>query len=145
MTVLAWSPLRNGQLTGKYLPENANSAESKEGRMNSEMMKASDVGRIDARGHSRGGRDRKRDGCFRGAGRACVAAASGGAGHPDRRRTQAQTIVRQPRQPQRHLRDEQLQRLDKVSAVRARLPDDFLALDSVRAISTGGMSERIKA
>jgi aryl-alcohol dehydrogenase-like predicted oxidoreductase len=39
MTVLAWSPLRGGILTGKYLPGSESSA-SKEGRLNNEMMKA---------------------------------------------------------------------------------------------------------
>ena len=38
MTVLAWSPLHNGLLTGKYLPENQ-SGDSKALRLNSEMMK----------------------------------------------------------------------------------------------------------
>src|SRR5258705_10739456 len=38
MTVVAWSPLHNGLLTGKYLPENK-STESQGTRLNSEMMK----------------------------------------------------------------------------------------------------------
>jgi aryl-alcohol dehydrogenase-like predicted oxidoreductase len=38
MTVLAWSPLHNGLLTGKYLPENQG-AGSQPTRLNSEMMK----------------------------------------------------------------------------------------------------------
>ena len=38
MTVLAWSPLRSGWLTGKYLPENKG-AGSGEARLNAEMMK----------------------------------------------------------------------------------------------------------
>lgn len=38
MTVLAWSPLRSGLLTGKYLPENAG-AGSTQARLNTEMMK----------------------------------------------------------------------------------------------------------
>jgi hypothetical protein len=50
MTMLAWSPLRNGQLTGKYLPENSSSAESKEGRMNSEMTKG--FGALDGSTHA---------------------------------------------------------------------------------------------
>ena len=37
ITVLAWSPLHNGLLTGKYLPENQ-SGDSKALRLNSEMM-----------------------------------------------------------------------------------------------------------
>src|ERR1700761_6908151 len=39
MTVLAWSPLRNGLLTGKYLPENVNQYKADGARMHSEMMK----------------------------------------------------------------------------------------------------------
>jgi aryl-alcohol dehydrogenase-like predicted oxidoreductase len=39
MTVLAWSPLRKGILTGKYLPENAANGASNDARMSSEMMK----------------------------------------------------------------------------------------------------------
>jgi diketogulonate reductase-like aldo/keto reductase len=50
MTVLAWSPLRNGQLTGKYLPENSSSAESKEGGWISEMMKG--FGALDESTHA---------------------------------------------------------------------------------------------
>jgi aryl-alcohol dehydrogenase-like predicted oxidoreductase len=38
MTVLAWSPLRSGWLTGKYLPENKG-AGGGEARLNAEMMK----------------------------------------------------------------------------------------------------------
>ena len=38
MTVLAWSPLRSGWLTGKYLPENKGEGGS-EARLNAEMMK----------------------------------------------------------------------------------------------------------
>ena len=38
MTVVAWSPLHNGLLTGKYLPENK-SAGGEATRLDSEMMK----------------------------------------------------------------------------------------------------------
>jgi aryl-alcohol dehydrogenase-like predicted oxidoreductase len=37
LSVVAWSPLRNGILTGKYLPENTHASDN--GRMNSPMMK----------------------------------------------------------------------------------------------------------
>jgi aryl-alcohol dehydrogenase-like predicted oxidoreductase len=40
MTVLAWAPLRNGLLTGKYLPENVQQSKAEGGRMHSESMKA---------------------------------------------------------------------------------------------------------
>src|SRR5258706_8896570 len=36
MTVLAWSPLRNGLLTGKYLPENVKQSEAEGARMHSQ-------------------------------------------------------------------------------------------------------------
>src|ERR1700732_815058 len=39
MTVLAWSPLRNGLLTGKDSPENAKQSAAEGARMHSEMMK----------------------------------------------------------------------------------------------------------
>ncbi|HEY5893916.1 MAG TPA: aldo/keto reductase [Chthoniobacterales bacterium] len=39
MTVLAWSPLRGGLLTGKYLPGNPVGAADASARLNSEMLK----------------------------------------------------------------------------------------------------------
>jgi aryl-alcohol dehydrogenase-like predicted oxidoreductase len=39
LTVLAWSPLRNGLLTGKYLPENVKQSQAEGARMHSETMK----------------------------------------------------------------------------------------------------------
>jgi aryl-alcohol dehydrogenase-like predicted oxidoreductase len=146
MTVLAWSPLRNGQLTGKYLPENANSAESKEGRMNSEMMKG--FGTLDESTHAVI-REAVAIGKEVGVSAAQVALAW--------LRHRAVPVIpivgaRKLKQWEDNLAslsvtftNEQLQRLDKVSAVPPGFPHDFLALDSVRAISTGGMSERIKA
>jgi aryl-alcohol dehydrogenase-like predicted oxidoreductase len=50
MTVLAWSPLRNGLLTGKYLPENVNESKAEGSRMHSEMMKG--FGSIDESVHA---------------------------------------------------------------------------------------------
>ena len=146
MTVLAWSPLRNGQLTGKYLPENASSAESKEGRMNSEMMKG--FGTLDESTHAVI-REAVAIGKEMGVSAAQVALAW--------LRHRAVPVIpivgaRKLKQWEDNLAslsvtftNEQLQRLDKVSAVPPGFPHDFLALDSVRAISTGGMSERIKA
>jgi aryl-alcohol dehydrogenase-like predicted oxidoreductase len=40
MTVLAWSPLKNGLLTGKYLPENAAESKADGARMHSGMAQA---------------------------------------------------------------------------------------------------------
>jgi diketogulonate reductase-like aldo/keto reductase len=39
---------------------------------------------------------------------------------------------------------EQLQRLDKVSAVQLGFPHDFYSMESVRAIVSGGLADRIK-
>src|ERR1700676_3931703 len=39
MTVVAWSPLRNGLLTGKYLAENVKQSAAEGARVHSEMMK----------------------------------------------------------------------------------------------------------
>ncbi|PTY05015.1 aldo/keto reductase [Opitutaceae bacterium EW11] len=39
MTVLAWSPLRSGLLTGKYLPELAKNSSEVAGRLSTDMMK----------------------------------------------------------------------------------------------------------
>src|SRR5450755_2274303 len=49
MTVLAWSPLRNGLLTGKYLPENVKQSKAEGARMHSEMMKG--FGSVDESSH----------------------------------------------------------------------------------------------
>ena len=40
---------------------------------------------------------------------------------------------------------EQLQRLDRASAVTMGFPHDFMALEPVKAIVFGGMRDRIKA
>src|SRR5580704_17299023 len=40
MTVLAWSPLRDGLLTGKYLPENQKDSSGEAARLDTEMMKS---------------------------------------------------------------------------------------------------------
>ena len=42
MTVLAWSPLKSGLLTGKYLPENKGEEDA---RLSTEMMK--ELGQIE--------------------------------------------------------------------------------------------------
>jgi hypothetical protein len=44
-----------------------------------------------------------------------------------------------------NLSPEQLQRLDKASAISLGFPHDFLTLDPVKAIVFGGLRDRIKA
>ena len=145
MTVLAWSPLRNGTLTGKYLPESAD-ATGKEGRMHSEMMKGF----------------AKVDDAALPTVRAVVALAREMGASPAqvalawlryrpvpvipiigaRKLTQLQDnigslgVVLSP---------EQLARLDEASAVPLGFPHDFLALEPVRSFVSGGLLDRIKA
>ena len=103
MTVLAWSPLRNGLLTGKYLPENVKQSEADGARMHSEMMKGfgsvedsthATVREIVAVGDGTGR--------FGGAGRLGVAALPCCSGDSHHRRAQAHADRRQHPQPERH-------------------------------------------
>lgn len=146
MTVLAWSPLRNGMLTGKYLPENAAKDEGEDGRMNSEMMKGfasineASIGVI----------------------REVVAVAKELEVSPAQvalawlRNRQVPVVpiigARKLTQFEDNLRSievvltpEQLARLDKVSAIPLGFPHDFFALDPVRSFVSGGLADRIKA
>ena len=146
MTVLAWSPLRNGMLTGKYLPENAEAAGSKDGRMHSEMMKGF----------------AKVDDAALPTIRAVVALAKEIGASPAqvalawlryrpvpvipiigaRKLTQLQDNIGSLAVT---LTPEQLARLDEASAVPLGFPHDFLALEPVRSFVSGGLLDRIKA
>ena len=146
MTVLAWSPLRNGLLTGKYLPENVKQSEAEGARMHSEMMKGfgameesthATVREIVAVGHELG-----------------VSAAQVALAWLRYRAVPVIPIIgaRKLTQVEDNLRSvdvkltpEQLGRLDKASAVSMGFPHDFLTMDPVRAIVFGGMRDRIKA
>ena len=146
MTVLAWSPLRNGLLTGKYLPENVKQSEAEGSRMHSEMMKG--FGPVEESAHTTV-REIVAVGKELGVSAAQVALAwlryrpvpvipIIGA----RKLTQIEDNIRSL---DVKLSPEQLERLDKASPVSLGFPHDFMALDPVKAIVFGGMRDRIKA
>jgi aryl-alcohol dehydrogenase-like predicted oxidoreductase len=146
MTVLAWSPLRNGLLTGKYLPENAKQSEVEGARMHSEMMKG--FGSVEESTHATV-REVAAVGEELGVSGAQVALA-----WLRYRPVPVIPIIgaRKLSQVEDNLRSvdvtlspEQLGRLDKASAVSLGFPHDFLAQEPVRAIVYGGMRDRIKA
>ena len=146
MTVLAWSPLRNGILTGKYLPENADAAGGKDGRMHSEMMKGfakvddaalPTVRAVVAMAKEMG-----------------VSAAQVALAWLRYRPVPVIPIIgaRKLSQLQDNigslavtLTPEHLARLDTASAVPLGFPHDFLALEPVRSFVSGGLHDRIKA
>jgi len=145
MTVLAWSPLRNGLLTGKYLPENVKQSEAEGARMHSPMMKGfglveastdATVREIVAVGKELG-----------------VSAAQVALAWLRYRPVPVIPIIgaRKLAQLEDNIRSldvtfspEQLQRLDKASAVSLGFPHDFMALEPVKAIVFGGLRDRIK-
>ena len=144
MTVLAWSPLRNGVLTGKYLPENAANA-GKDNRLDSEMMKgfaaAGEAGIPTIREVVALAKEME------------VSPAQVALAWLRYRPVPVISIIGARKLTQ--LEDnigslnvtftpEQLARLDKVSAVSMGFPHDFLALEPVRAIVSGGLHDRIK-
>jgi aryl-alcohol dehydrogenase-like predicted oxidoreductase len=145
MTVLAWSPLKGGLLTGKYLPENSEKAGG-DARMNSEMMKG--FGSIEKTNEATI--------------REVISVAKEMEVSPAQvalawlRNRPASVIpiigARKLTQLEDNLQslnllfsDEQLRRLDKASAVSLGFPHDFYTLESVRSILSGGLSDRIKA
>lgn len=146
MTVCAWSPLRRGVLTGKYLPENAEKSAKEGARMNTEMAKgfaqldgedASVVREVVAIAKELG-----------------VSPAQVALAWLRNRPVPVIPIIgaRKLTQFEDNLQSldvkfsqEQLQRLDKVSAVRLGFPHDHNAMEPVRAILSGGLADRIKA
>ena len=146
MSVLAWSPLRNGLLTGKYLPENVKQSQADGSRMHSEMMKG--FGTVEESTHATV-QEIVAVGEELGVSAAQVALAW--------LRTRPVPVIpiigaRKLAQIEDNIRSldvkfssEQLQRLDKISAVSMGFPHDFMALEPVRAIVFGGMRDRIKA
>ena len=146
MTVLAWSPLRNGLLTGKYLPENVKASEAEGARMHSEMMKG--FGSVEETTHATV-REIVAVGQELG-----VSAAQVSLAWLRHRPVPVIPIIgaRKTAQIEDNIRsldvrlsDEQLARLDQASAVSLGFPHDFLNLDPVKAIVFGGLRDRIKA
>jgi aryl-alcohol dehydrogenase-like predicted oxidoreductase len=145
MSVLAWSPLRNGLLTGKYLPENVKQSQAEGSRMHSEMMKG--FGTVEESTHATV-REVVAVGKELGVSAAQVALAW--------LRTRPVPVIpiigaRKLDQIEDNLcsldvklSSEQLQRLDKISAVSMGFPHEFMELEPVKAIVFGGMRDRIK-
>ena len=146
MTVLAWSPLRKGILTGKYLPENEANGASKDARMNSEMMKGFGINTDNSAPIIR----------------EVVAVAKELGISPAQvalawLRTRPVPVIpiigaRKLTQFEDNLRSlevkfspEHLRRLDEVSAVSLGFPHDYFGLEAVRSILTGGLADRIRA
>ncbi|MES2440220.1 MAG: aldo/keto reductase [Verrucomicrobiota bacterium] len=136
MTVLAWSPLRNGMLTGKYLPENVKQSEADGARMHSEMMKG--FGSIED----------KAEAVVREvtaiAGELGVSAAQVSLAWLRTRPVPVIPIIgaRKLSQLQDNLASldvvlgpDHLERLEKASAVTMGFPHDFLAMDSARTLA----------
>ena len=146
MTVLAWSPLRNGILTGKYLPENVKESQADGSRMHSEMMKG--FGSVEESTHAIV-RELVAVGAEHGVSAAQIALAwlryrpvpvipIIGA----RKLSQIEDNIRSLDVA---LSPGHVERLDQATAVSSGFPHDFLALDSVRSIVFGGLRDRIRA
>ena len=147
MTVLAWSPLRNGMLTGKYLPENVQHPQAEGARMHSEGM-IRGLGSVQESIHTTV-REVIAVGQELGVSAAQVALA-----WLRQRSVSVIPIIgaRKLAQMADNLRSidvklspAQLASLDKASAVSMGFPHDILAMDAVRAMVYGGLWDRIKA
>jgi len=145
LTVLAWSPLRNGLLTGKYLPENTQQAAAEGARMHNEMMKGFGVGIESSHATVREVVAVARE---IGATAAQVALA-----WLRYRPVPVIPIIgaRKLAQFEDNLRSldvtlspEQLKRLDQVSAISLGFPHDFMNNPAVQSILYGGLRDRIK-
>ena len=145
LTILAWSPLRNGLLTGKYLPENSHDADQTS-RLNTEMMK----GFAGSQDHAFG---MIREGVAIGK-ELGVSAAQVALAWLRTRKVPTIPIIGARKLTQLDdnlasvnlaLTSDQLTRLDQASAITLGFPHDFLNLAPVKAILFGGLRDRIKA
>ncbi len=146
MTVLAWGPLRSGQLTGKYLPENMKQSEAEGARMHSEMMKTfrtldesedATVREVLAVGQEIG-----------------VSPSQVALAWLRTRPVPTIPIIGATKLHQVEdnlasvnvtLSPAQLARLDQASAVKLGFPHDFMALPAAQGLVFGGLRDRIKA
>ena len=145
MTILAWSPLKNGILTGKYLAENA--ASSADARMNSPMMKG--FGSDEQATTEAVVRETVAVAKEHGVSAAQIALAW--------LRTRSADVIpivgaSKLTQFEDNLRSldvtltpEQIQRLDRVSAIPLGFPHDFYTLEPVKGMIYGGTRDRIRA
>ena len=146
LTVLAWGPLRSGQLTGKYLPENVKQSEVDGARMHSAMMKGfrnlnssedATVREVMALGQELG-----------------VSASQVALAWLRARPVPTIPIIgaRKLSQVEDNLASvnvtlsaEQLARLDRASAITLGFPHEFLNSPAAQGIVFGGLRDRIKA
>jgi aryl-alcohol dehydrogenase-like predicted oxidoreductase len=146
MTVLAWSPLSHGTLTGKYLPESTVGAADADARLYNEALKG--FARADE-SPLRVVREVVAIAKEMGASPAQVALAwlrhrpipvipIIGA----RKLTQLEDNIGSL---QIAFSAEQLARLDRVSAVEMGFPSELMTHDMVRTLASGGMRDRIRA
>ncbi len=146
MTVLAWSPFRNGLLTGKYLPENVKQSEADGARMHTEMMKG--FGSVEENTHAT-----VREIVAVGE-ELNVSAAQVALAWLRYRSVPVIPIIgaRKLSQIEDNIRSldvklstAQLERLDEATAISLGFPHDFFALEPVKAITFGGLRDRIQA
>ncbi len=144
-TVLAWSPLRSGLLTGKYLPENKG-AGANEARLTTEMMK--DFASIDEAGQRT---VREVVAVEKEAGVTAAQVALAWLRHRSvavipiigaRKLTQLEDNLKSL---EITLSPDQLRRLNEVSAVPMGFPHEFMEAGMVRTFIFGGMRDRIRA
>jgi aryl-alcohol dehydrogenase-like predicted oxidoreductase len=145
MTVLAWSPLRNGLLSGKYLPESNQQAVADGARLHNEMMKGFGVAVEDSHATVRE--------VVAVAKELGVSAAQVSLAWLRYRSVPVIPIIgaRKLAQFEDNLRSldvvlapAQLERLDRASAISLGFPHEFLNQDNVRGIVYGGLRDRIK-
>ncbi|MFT3784404.1 MAG: aldo/keto reductase [Nibricoccus sp.] len=146
MTVLAWSPLRSGLLSGKYLQENTTPSGQAPARLQTEMMKS--YGQVDEHGLETI--------------RTVVAIAKEVGATPAQvalgwLRTRPVPVipivgVRSLPQWEQNLKSldvelsrEQRERLDRVSAVPMGFPTEFFESEHPRTFAFGGLRDRITA
>lgn len=145
MTVLAWSPLRNGLLSGKYLPENVKQSRAEGARMHSETMRR--FGFADEATHV-SVREVVAVGEELGVSAAQVALAwlryRPVAVIPIIGARKLAQIEDNIRSLDVKLSPAQLQRLDNATAVSLGFPHDIMALEPVKAMIYGGLRDRIK-
>ena len=146
ITILAWGPLRSGQLTGKYLPENTKQSEAEGARMHTEMMKTFRT--LDG-SEDRAVREVIAIGQELGVSSAQVALAwllsRPVPTIPIIGATKLRQVEDNLASVNVKLSPEQLARLDRASAVPPGFPHDFLAGPAAQAIVFGGLRDRIKA
>jgi aryl-alcohol dehydrogenase-like predicted oxidoreductase len=145
MTVLAWSPLKGGALTGKYLSENRAQAEGEGARLGSEMMK--DFAKFDDTSEKI---IREVVAVAKELG---VSAAQVSLAWLRSRPVPVISIIGARKMSQLEdniasldvtLSQEHLQRLDDASKVSLGFPHDMISSEMVQAFRFGGLRDRIK-